>query len=102
MATLAELARQHTQLDRADIGHLQRLVGSWGMLADFSFSDLLLYARTNDERWVIVGQVRPVTSQTLYRAAALAIRTAFPYRKGRRGRSRLLRRSGSGRRAGCR
>ncbi|MEP6660085.1 MAG: histidine kinase N-terminal domain-containing protein [Acidimicrobiales bacterium] len=68
MATLAELARQHTPLDRADIGHLQRLVGSWGMLADFSFSDLLLYARTNDERWVIVGQVRPVTSQTLYRA----------------------------------
>jgi two-component sensor histidine kinase len=68
VATLAELARQHTHLDRADIAHLQRLVGGWGMLADFSFSDLLLYARTNDERWVIVGQVRPVTSQTLYRA----------------------------------
>ena len=35
--------RQHTQLDRAEIGHLQRLVASWGMLADFCFADLLLF-----------------------------------------------------------
>ena len=27
MATIAELARQHTRLDRADVAHLQRLVG---------------------------------------------------------------------------
>ena len=68
MATLTELARQHSDLDRVEAEHLQRLVGEWGMLADFSFSDLLLYIRTRDDRWLILGQVRPVTSQTLYRA----------------------------------
>src|SRR2546423_455940 len=43
MATLAELARMHTRLDGPELGHLQRLMGSWGMLADLCFSDLLLF-----------------------------------------------------------
>ncbi len=68
MATLPELARHHTDLDRAAIGHLQRLIGEWGMLADFCFADLLLYAPARDGGWVVLGQVRPVTSQTLYRS----------------------------------
>jgi two-component sensor histidine kinase len=65
MATLAELVRQHTRLDRASVGHLQRLVGEWGMLADFCFADLLLYVAA-PEGWLVVAQVRPATSQTLY------------------------------------
>ena len=36
------------------------------MLADFCFADLLLYVPTKDERWLIVGQVRPATGQTVY------------------------------------
>ena len=36
------------------------------MLADFCFADLLLYVPTKDERWLIVGQVRPATGQTMY------------------------------------
>lgn len=87
MATLTELARQHTGLDRAQINHLQRLVAEWGMLADFCFADLLLYAPIlpgdpladaaddgpseaalgGPGHWLVLGQVRPVTSQTLYR-----------------------------------
>ncbi len=43
MATMAELARTHTELDEDDIAQLQRLVAGWGMLSDFCFSDLLLY-----------------------------------------------------------
>jgi two-component sensor histidine kinase len=66
VATIAELARQHTRLDRGDIGHLQRLVAEWGMLADFCFADLLLYVLTNENRWLVVGQVRPATAQTHY------------------------------------
>ena len=31
-------------LDRGDVVHLLRLVADWGMLADFCFADLLLYA----------------------------------------------------------
>ena len=66
MATLAELARQRTRLDRDDIDHLYRIIGEWGMLADFCFADLLLYAPGLDGRFVVLAQVRPVTGPTLY------------------------------------
>lgn len=69
MATLVELARDHTELDSGAIAHLQRLVGSWGMLSDLCFADLLLMAPVSDgaeSRFVILGQVRPATSQTLH------------------------------------
>lgn len=70
MATLSEIARQHTALDRPAVQHLQRLIGEWGMLADFCFGDLLLFvpaAGTDDgSRFVVVAHVRPVTAQTLY------------------------------------
>src|SRR4051812_4033989 len=70
MATLAELARVHTHLGGKAIAHLQRLHGSWGMLADLSFADLLLFvpvAGGDDRRFIVLGQVRPTTSQTLHR-----------------------------------
>ena len=44
MASLAELARIHTDLDGPRIAHLQRLVATWGLLADLCFADLLLFA----------------------------------------------------------
>ena len=70
MASLAELARLHTDLRGPQLAHLQRLVASWGLLADFCFADLLLFApRVADdaESFVVLGQIRPTTSQTLYR-----------------------------------
>ena len=48
MATLTELARFHTGLDGRSVRHLQRLVAGWGLLADFCFADLLLFAPTVD------------------------------------------------------
>lgn len=48
--------------------HLERLMGSWGILADFSFSDLLLYLPAREGGFEIVGQMRPATSQTLFPA----------------------------------
>ena len=72
MATLTELARFHTALDGRAVNHLQRLVAGWGLLADFCFADLLLFAPTVDaedgERFLVLSQVRPSTSQTVYRA----------------------------------
>jgi len=72
MASLAELARTHTRLDAPAISHLQRLVAGWGLLSDLCFADLLLFAPTDDaedgDRLIILGQVRPSTSQTVYRA----------------------------------
>lgn len=64
--------------------HLRRLVANWGLLADFSFSDLLLYIPLNPDEsapltdkaarslapkqveYVIANQVRPNTTQTLF------------------------------------
>jgi two-component system, sensor histidine kinase PdtaS len=72
MASLAEFAREHTALDAAEVDQLQRLVASWGLLADLCFADLLLFARAardgdGDDELVVLGQVRPLTNQTLYR-----------------------------------
>lgn len=71
MATLAELCRTHTALGEADVVHLQDLTGSWGLLSDLSFADLLLYAPETEQRdapLVLLGHVRPTTGTTLYRA----------------------------------
>ena len=69
MATLQELAEGHTSLSSSAVDHLQRLVASWGLLADLSFSDLLLFAPDTEAngRFVVLGQVRPSTGQTLHR-----------------------------------
>jgi two-component system, sensor histidine kinase PdtaS len=70
MAAFDELAHAHTDLDSQAVLHLQRLVASWSLLADLCFADLLLFAPLADgegERFVILGQIRPTTSQTLYR-----------------------------------
>ena len=71
MATLADLARLHTDLDEVEVGHLQDLVSIWGLLADLSFADLLLYGRRRGDPvapLVLLGHVRPTTGTTLYRA----------------------------------
>src|SRR4051812_621765 len=60
----------HARYDAARINHLQRLVASWSQIADLCFADLLLFvpvAGEDGRRFVIVGQVRPSTNQTLYR-----------------------------------
>ena len=69
MASLTDIARTRTGLSQAQTSHLQRLVASWGLLADFCFSDLLLFVPTDDgdAHFVVVGQIRPTTNQTLYR-----------------------------------
>ncbi|MEO9224305.1 MAG: histidine kinase N-terminal domain-containing protein [Acidimicrobiales bacterium] len=66
----AELDRIRTQLGPGRAGHLLRLVASWHLLADFCFADLLLFVPIDEAstRFVVLGQVRPSTGQTLYRA----------------------------------
>ena len=66
MATLGELCRQHTSLNRDEINHLKQLISEWGLLADLCFADLLLYVPSTDHEWLIVAQVRPATGQTIY------------------------------------
>jgi len=66
---MLELARLKTGLDDPALEHLHRLVASWQVLADLSFSDLLLLAPVDGEggrRFLVLAQVRPTTGQTLY------------------------------------
>ena len=49
--------------------HLQRLTASWNILADLCFADLLLLVPAedvDDGRFVVYGQMRPTTIQTLH------------------------------------
>ncbi|HEY1988696.1 MAG TPA: histidine kinase N-terminal domain-containing protein [Acidimicrobiales bacterium] len=74
MATPAELALERTDLDDVQLAHVKRLMGTWGILADLSFSDLVLMApmavtphqhRTTEKELVILGQMRPSNSATV-------------------------------------
>jgi two-component sensor histidine kinase len=80
--TSAEVARRLEQLPEAARDHLESLMGSWGMLADLSFSDLVCYVPVvaggpaggpppgksvaQQLVFVALGQMRPTTSQTLF------------------------------------
>jgi two-component sensor histidine kinase len=71
MPTLLELTSEHTALSDDEVVHLTSLISEWGMLADFSFSDLLLYvpvASAGGTNWLTASQVRAATGQTLYQS----------------------------------
>lgn len=70
MATLAELAQHHTNLRVEEVEHLLRLTTSWSLLADLSFSDMVLMtpdqgADSNIENFVVLAQMRPNNRATL-------------------------------------
>ena len=78
MQPLQALAHDHTQLDDADLAWLQLLQADWQILADLSFADLLLYVPEKEVppkpcRFVVLAQMRPTTSQTLYREDQLGL-----------------------------
>jgi two-component sensor histidine kinase len=71
MATPGELARLRTELSADEVEHLQRLLGSWSLLSDLSFSDLLLVAPVaapvpgSGPQLVVLGQIRPNNRATV-------------------------------------
>ncbi len=83
MATLAELVRDRANVPGPVVEHLQRLVGTWGSSPTCLFPtcccSYLRYARRGPpppwqaatvagegRGFVVIGQVRPTTSQTLH------------------------------------
>jgi two-component sensor histidine kinase len=71
MATLAELTTEHTTLPQPSVDHLLRLTVSWSLLADLSFSDMLLMTKVDEltnpgeDNFVVLGQMRPNNRSTL-------------------------------------
>ena len=78
MATLAELTRLDSGLSKDQLRHLQRLIAWWGILADLSFSDLLLFVPIQKQgvEFAIASQIRPTTGQTLYRDDHVGLRVS--------------------------
>lgn len=68
MATLADRIRAVTDLTPPQAEYLRLLCSSWQVLADLSFSDLLLYVKDPQraDTFRVCAQLRPFTSQTLY------------------------------------
>jgi two-component sensor histidine kinase len=66
MSTVLENAEQRTTLTGPAIDHILRLTASWSLLADLSFSDMVLLVPDRDrEHFVVLGQVRPNNRSTL-------------------------------------
>ncbi|MEA2452867.1 MAG: two-component system, sensor histidine kinase PdtaS [Actinomycetota bacterium] len=79
MATLADRIMAITDLTREEAEHLRTLCSSWQVLADLSFSDLLLYVRrSGEEVFEVAAQLRPFTSQTLYPHDMVSTRVTQP------------------------
>ena len=79
MATLADRIYRVSDLNKRQSEHLRTLCFSWQVLADLSFSDLLLYVRVmGQELFEISAQLRPFTSQTLYPQDMVGVRVTQP------------------------
>jgi len=65
MLSLADVVARHTTMAADDLAHLERLVEQWDLLADLSFSDLILWVpdAEPDVFWA-AAQVRPTTGPT--------------------------------------
>jgi len=69
MSSLSDYLSAHTQMDDAQIDHLQRLVGEWQLLSDLSFADLLVWVpipADHTPAFLCVAQCRPTTGPTAY------------------------------------
>jgi two-component system, sensor histidine kinase PdtaS len=67
VSSLEELIERHGGLRGSAVDVLQVIVSDWQILADLSFSDLLLFCRAPDTgELTVVAQMRPYTAQTIY------------------------------------
>ncbi len=73
MASPVELARHVAGFDSDGIEHMQRLFRTWGLIADLALGDVLLLAPVTapnapveDPPFIVLANVRPSTSPTLY------------------------------------
>ena len=104
MSTLSELLAQHTHLPGAAVGHLQRIVAEWQLLADLSFADLLMWVPLSvtdaadpadpAQDFLCVAHVRPTTGPTAHPEDVVGTRAAdteFPWLGAALGEGRIWR-----------
>jgi two-component sensor histidine kinase len=66
MPSMSEIIAEHTDLSDGDHSWLKLVVSEWQLLADLSFSDLVLWVPDRDENvfWA-ASQIRPTTGPTV-------------------------------------
>lgn len=65
MGTVQELAEERTDLHPEEVDRLQEIIGAWGLIADLSLSDLVLWVPTwNNAGALAAALVRPTTAST--------------------------------------
>ena len=66
MASWESVIRTRTELSTRERDYLSGIVRDWSLLADLSFSDLVLFVRTWDAAgWFVAAHVRPSTAPTV-------------------------------------
>jgi len=67
VADLVQLARDHSDATAEQVARLRALVADWGIIADLSFSDLVLWLPTwNGGGYIAAAHRRPDTGRTLF------------------------------------
>jgi len=67
VSSLEELLPRAAGLRGAAVDALKAIISDWQILADLSFSDLVMFARDpSDGTLIVVAQMRPYTAQTVY------------------------------------
>ncbi len=70
MPTLYDVLQRASHLGPEDVEWLHLLVGDWQLVSDLSFSDLVLWVRSDDARlgrqWVVATHVRPNTGPLVF------------------------------------
>lgn len=67
MSSLREVAEELAPLNDAAVDTLDAILVDWQILADLSFSDLLMFLPSADgTELTVVAQMRPYTAQTIY------------------------------------
>ncbi|GAB3704014.1 sensor histidine kinase [Mariniluteicoccus flavus] len=78
MQLMARLIRQHTTLSPSQEEWLTRLIADWQLIADLSFSDLVLWVPDEDpEIFWAVAQIRPTTGPTALEDDVAGSRVAY-------------------------
>jgi len=66
MSTLSDVLAEHSALSGSSVAQLQALVSEWQLLADLSFSDLLLWVPIEQDLLICAAQARPTTGVTAF------------------------------------
>lgn len=83
MQLMTQLMRDHADISADDEAFLFRLVGEWQLVADLSFSDLVLWVPDRDPNifWA-VAQIRPTTGPTALEGDVAGDRVAYQPEQG--------------------